>query len=317
MEGTMHGHTPTTPVSREELKLRLIEYLNQNPQTQVALYSDSGVTHYMEGTMHGHTPTTPVSREELKLRLIEYLNQNPQTQVANVIGFGIEQRIGRRLSEQESQMALELIHEFVVTNILMTGANRQSLGWPWLSVTTHGREILAKGGPPVYDYDGYIADLKARVPDLDDAVERYVGESLRTYQGNSYLASMAMLGCASERSIRLLFDAYVEAIDKEVNSNKLRSKLDGRDISRAYAEFRKSFNSTRVQVHDSAIVNDFDVHVEGVFHFIRLLRNSIVHPSGVPTITSAIIYSNLQQFSQYVETIFRLVSYYKANPVSV
>src|SRR5215211_4738684 len=268
--------------------------------------------------MYGNASPTPLSREELKLMLIEHLKQSPRTQVANILGsYGVEQQIHRELTDQESQTALELIHEFIVTNIVMTSADRYNTGWPWLSVTAHGKEVLAKSGPPVYDYDGYMADLKKRVPDLDTVVEQYIGESLRTYQGNSYLASMAMLGCASERSIRLLFDAYVEAIDKEVNSNKLRSKLDGRDISRAYAEFRKSFNSTRVQVHDSAIVNDFDVHVEGVFHFIRLLRNSIVHPSGVPTITSAIIYSNLQQFSQYVETIFRLVSYYKANPVSV
>jgi hypothetical protein len=281
------------------------------------LYSDSGVTHYVKGAMHGNTHTTPLGREELKLNLIEYLKQNPQTQVANIMGSGIEQRIGRHLSDQESHVVLELIHEFIVTNILMISADRYNTGWPWLSVTAHGKEVLAKGGPPVYDYDGYMAYLKGRVPDLDDVVERYVGESLRTYQGNSYLASMTMLGCASERSMRLLFDAYVEAIDKEANRSKLKSRLAGRDISRAYEEFRKSFITTRGQVRDSTIVNDFDVHVDGVFHFIRLLRNSIVHPSGVPTITSAIIYSNLQQFSQYVETIFDLVSYYKSNTISL
>jgi|SRR5215211_1752147 len=267
--------------------------------------------------MYDNNPTTPLSREELKLNLIEYLKQTPQTQVANIMSFGIEQRIHRQLSHEESHVVLELIHEFIVANILMTSADRNNTGWPWLSVTTHGKEVLAKGGPPVYDYDGYMADLKARVPDLDEAVERYVSESLRTYQGNAYLASMAMLGCASERSMRLLFDAYVEAIDKEVNRRKVKSRLDGRNISRAYAEFKKYFDSTRAQVQDETIVNDFDVHVDGVFHFIRLLRNSIVHPSGVPTITNAIIYSNLQQFSQYVETIFRLVAYYKSNAVTV
>jgi hypothetical protein len=163
--------------------------------------------------MNSNTPTAPLSREQLKLRLIEYLKQNPRTQVANILGLGVEQRISRSLSQQESQMVLELIHEFIVTNILMTSIDRHNLGWPWLSVTTHGMEILAKSGPPVYDYDGYIADLKARVPNLDAVVEQYVSESLRTYQGNSYLASMAMLGCASEKVMRLLFNAYVAAID--------------------------------------------------------------------------------------------------------
>ena len=61
----------------------------------------------------------------------------------------------------------------------------------------------------------------------------------------------------------------------------------------------------------------FDVHVDGVFTFIRLLRNSIVHPTGVPNITSAVVYSNLQQFSQYVETVFKLISYYGRNKIEV
>ncbi len=267
--------------------------------------------------MYNNTSPTPLSKEEAKLRLIEHFKRYPQTQIANIMAHGVEQPIGRALSTQESQMVLELIHEFTVTNIVMPAADRHNAGWPWFSVTAHGREVLEGGGPPVYDYEGYIADLKTRVPDLDSVVERYVSESLRTYQGNSYLASMAMLGCASERAMRVLFDAYVAAIDKEANRNKLKSRLEGRDISRAYVEFRKSFDTTRAQVHDSTIADDFDVHVDGVFHFIRLLRNSIVHPSGVPTITGAIIYSNLQQFSQYVETIFRLVSYYKGSTVSV
>jgi hypothetical protein len=268
--------------------------------------------------VQNNTSSDALSKEEIKFRIIEHFKQYPQTQIANIMGFGLEQSIGRSLWPQEEQLALELIHEFIVTNIVMTSADRHNTGWPWLSVTTHGREVLEKGGPPVYDYDGYLTDLRSRVPDLDVVVERYVSESLRTYQNNSYLASMAMLGCASERSMRLLFGAYVGAIDKEANSSKLKSRLDGRDISRAYTEFRKSFDSTRAQVHDGAIVNDFDVHVEGVFHFIRLLRNSIVHPTaGIPRITSAVMYSNLQQFSQYVETIFKLISYYEDNPVAV
>ena len=275
------------------------------------------VARFERGAMYSNNASTPLSREEIKLRMIEHFKRHPSTQIANIMAFGVEQPIGRSLSPQESAIVLELIHEFMVTNIVMPAADRYNAGWPWFSVTTHGQEVLGTSGPPVYDYDGYMADLKTRVPDLDGVVERYVSESLRTYQGNSYLASMAMLGCASERSMRVLFDAYVGAIDKEANRDRLKSRLEGRDISRAYAEFRKSFDTTRPQVHDSTIVNDFDVHVDGVFHFIRLLRNSIVHPSGIPAVTSAIIYSNLQQFSQYVETIFRLVLYYKSNTVSV
>jgi len=86
--------------------------------------------------MYSDSPATPLGRDELKFRLVEYLKQHPRTQVANIMGLGIEQSIGRDLSEQESQTVLELIHEFIVANIVMTSASRHSTGWPWLSVTS-------------------------------------------------------------------------------------------------------------------------------------------------------------------------------------
>ena len=268
--------------------------------------------------MHrGGTAGPSLSREDLKFRLVEYLKSQQTTQWENIVQQGIEEPIGRGLRTQESRELLELVHEFTVANILMPSVDRFNAGWPWMSVTTHGREVLNRGGPPVYDYEGYMADLRSRVPDLDGSVALYVGESLRTYQGNSYLASMTMLGCASERTMRLLFDAYIGAIGEERNRQKLRSRVNGRDISRAYEEFKRSFDSTRSQLQDAGVVNDFDVHVDGVFTFIRLLRNSIVHPTGVPNITSAVVYSNLQQFSQYAETVFKLISYYGRNKIEV
>lgn len=266
--------------------------------------------------MYGSSTSPLLSREELKIRLIEHLRNRPQTQWEN-IAADVERSAGRRLSIQESTILLELVHEFTSANIVMPFIDRHNVGWPWMSVTAHGREVLGSSGPPIYDYEGYLADLRSRVPDLDETVAVYVGESLRTYQTNSYLASMVMLGCASERAMRTLFDAYTGAIDNARNQEKLRQRLNGRDISKAYDEFRRSFDTTRSQVQDPDIVNDFDVHVEGVFSFVRLLRNSIVHPTGVPNITSAVVYANLQQFSQYTETVFKLISYYRDNNIAV
>src|SRR5690606_16886774 len=148
------------------------------------------------------------------------------------------------LSAREELLVLEIVHELLNANILMPAMNRNNVGWPWLGLTEHGRELLKQSGPPVYDYDRYLAELKQRVPFLDPVVERYLGESLRTYQSNAYYAAMAMLGCASERAIRLLIEAYLGAIDDTTNREKLRSRINRRDVSTAYEEFRKSFDST-------------------------------------------------------------------------
>ena len=112
-------------------------------------------------------------------------------------------------------------------------------------------------------------------------------------------------------------NSYIESIEDSTNREKLRSRMASRDISTAYDKFKQSFDTTRNQVTSQRVVRDFDAHVDGVFNFIRLLRNSIAHPAAVPNITSALVYSNLQQFSYYIETVFKLIAYYRENKTKV
>ena len=258
----------------------------------------------------------PVDRDTLKLLFIEHLRKEPKTQVGNVME-ALKEALKRPLTAPETMATLELIHEFTVANIIMPAMDRWNAGWPWIGLTSHGHEVLSKQGPPVYDYEGYLRELRSRVPSLDAVVELFLGESLRAYQFNLYHTSMVMLGCASERAIRLLMSAYAAAIDKEQSRKQLESKLSGRDISKAYEEFKKSFDSTRSQIQPGQFAKEYDTHVDAVFTFIRLLRNSIVHAQEMPNITAAVVYSNLQQFSYYLETIYGLISYYNSHPVRV
>lgn len=258
-----------------------------------------------------------IERSELRNLLLDHLRANPRTQVGNILQFGIEEKIGRSLSESESQLAIEMLHELTVSNIIMPASDRHNTGWPWFAVTSHGRELLSQAGPPVYDYDGYMVELSKTVPNLDSLVVRYVGESLRAFQANLYLASMAMLGCASERAITLLIESYVGAIDGDANQAKLRQRISGRDVSSAYERFRESFVSVRRQINAPDLIRDLDDHIGGMFAFIRLLRNAIVHPSALPNITNALVYANLQYFAYYVSTIFGLILYFEHNKVTV
>jgi hypothetical protein len=167
----------------------------------------------------------------------------------------------------------------------------------------------------VYDYDGYLADLRNRTS-LDHIVEAFVSEALRAYQRNLYLASVAMLGCASERAIWLLINTYLAAISEVANRDKLRSRISSRDISVAYKRFRESFDSVRPQLPTS-LHADFDVHIDAVFQFTRLLRNSVLHPSTLPSITHAVAYATLQQFSYYLPTLNLIVEHLTVNAVKV
>ena len=253
---------------------------------------------------------------QIKQALIEVLKQNPKTQVQSIMG-GVEQKINRHLTKEDEHIILELIHEFSTSNIIMPAMDRYNAGWPWFGVTKHGQKILSESGPPVYDYEGYLSLLKGKIKNIDQIILMYLSESLRTFQFNLYHSSMVMLACCSERAILLLIDSYINSIDDESNRNKLISKTSKRDISTKYSEFKKSFDSVKKKFAITGISNDFDLHVESIFNFVRLLRNSIVHPDSLPKITSAIAYSNLQQFIYYIETIYKLIEYFSSNKITV
>jgi hypothetical protein len=259
--------------------------------------------------------TAEMTREELKTRILDYLKSDGGSQYENLRQFGLEQSINRPLTHDEDEMILEILHEFHTANILMPAYNRSNTGWPWFGLTAHGRQVLAAAGPPVYDYDGYLRDLRARAT-IDPIVEVFLSEALQAYQRSLFLAAVAMLGCASERAIWLLMNAYVDAIAEESNREKLRTRIASRDISYAYKRFRESFDSTRNQL-SPALSADFDVHVDAVFQFARLLRNSVVHPSTLPSISHAVAYASLQQFSYYLPSLSKIIEHVSNHPITV
>lgn len=260
---------------------------------------------------------TNLNRDELTRLILEYLRHEPGTQFENLLQIGIERVIERQLSHLESQEVLEILHEMMNSNIIMPSRDRGNHGWPFFSLTSYGNDVINRIGPPVYDFQGYIRDINARVQNIDDILITYLSESLRSFHSNLYISSMVMLGCASERAIRLLVNSYINAIDGAKNKNNLQSRINNSDISKIYEEFRKSFNSTRVQITNQELVRDIEIQIDGIFNFIRIIRNTIVHPNAMPNITNAMVYANLQQFSYYIEKIYGLMSYYSTNQIHV
>jgi hypothetical protein len=138
----------------------------------------------------------------------------------------------------------------------------------------------------------------------------------RRYQRNLYLASVAMLGCASERAIWLLINAFLDAVSDTKNRDRLRSSISGREISTAYKRFRASFDSVRGQL-PSSLHAEFDVHIDAVFQFTRLQRNAVLHPSTLPSVTHAVAYASLQQFSYYLPTVGKVIAHLAGHPITL
>src|SRR5690606_23672106 len=126
---------------------------------------------------------------------------NPQTNE-----WAIQTEIDTRLKE--------VIWDLILARVLVPGYSNPSgseSGWPFLSITDHGRTVIVSQEPVPYDPDGYLARLQERTGGLSEAVEAYLAESLTTFRTNCTMASAVMLGAASEMVFLELCDAITQS----------------------------------------------------------------------------------------------------------
>lgn len=131
------------------------------------------------------------------------------------------------------------------------------------------------------------------------------------------LGAAFMLGAASEKSVNVLIDSYLAAIDDESNRTKLTGRINNRMISNRYEEFKKSFAGCNPKPTDPVINQDLTQILDGCFHFCRITRNEVGHPHIVPDLDAGVILANLGQFVTYVERIYKLAGFFRSTRITV
>src|SRR5262249_39017414 len=142
--------------------------------------------------------------------------------------------------------ALKAVVSNIVWDLIVEGALRPGVGdgdhegFPFIHVTEFGKERIADPASPL-DPDGYMKGLLAKVPNADPTIVDYIGESQRTFRIDCRLASTITLGCASEKALLLLIDAYAGALANPVNFQTEQNKC--RTIKQKHDSFMKRFDS--------------------------------------------------------------------------
>ncbi len=139
-----------------------------------------------------------MDREEIRNRIFNYLKQQ--------LSFGDDP--SRRLKiqmgdigalfrkETESLLACkqddllsvarEIVHELMNNGALYPGQHGQVQGsdfFPWLTITEYGKELLMSEDWLPYDPEGYLKELKNKVPKIDGVTLAYIGESVEAFRG--------------------------------------------------------------------------------------------------------------------------------------
>ena len=255
-----------------------------------------------------------IDRQTIRNEIINYLKTNPDTQLLH-IAHHIGQRLGVDVKERFRKEIFEEIHLLLLNNILMIGHNYAQWEHPWLELTEYGRRCIEEGSVIPLDPEGYITQVLKELPKTDSVVMDYLKESITAFNRDLILSSTITLGVASEQAMLILMESFSNYISNSQQFKTIEDKLEGEDsIFRKYKVFKESLIQLPKNVRISFPQN-FDVHIDTLFNFIRLNRNETGHPLGGGK-DKNIQAANLQAFRSYLVDIYTLIDYFEHNSLA-
>jgi hypothetical protein len=196
-------------------------------------------------------------------RFVEYANNNRQPQV---LAFHVT----------------EVFWQLLIEGIVAPGMNSSNQNLPWFHVTEYGKKVLAEEAGHPHDEAGYLARVRARVPEPDPTVLAYLVAALTTFRRGTPVASTVMLGIAAERVFLMVCDSLLAAL---------------RDPGE--------------QAALGGILQRFPMKP-----FLRTQRNDLGHPRDLPPdVDREDAFANLQMFPRYYQIAEELRRFLAANHV--
>lgn len=180
-------------------------------------------------------------------------------------------------------------------------------------ITEYGLQVLSAGKPIPHDPDGYLSYLKGEIPNIDNVIFSYVSESINAYNHHLLLSATTAIGCASEKAILLLIDAYIPFLSSQQERDSFIKRTKGRFIKTQFEEFQKSLGGRKGEI-DKELIDGIDIIISGVFELLRQNRNSTGHPTG-KTMSRENVFASLQVFVAYCKRIYALIDFFYKNKV--
>jgi len=151
-------------------------------------------------------------------------------------------------------------------------------------LTQYGLDILTDttNRIQVHDPDGYLANFLNADPQPDPEMMRYLEECVSVFRGGHFLATIVLLGIASERLIEVLAENLRDTLGDPRGTEWFEKRYrNRRDISARF----KALSATLMGEYADGLNREklkdaFNGVVTLTFDQIRNARNDIAHPSG-------------------------------------
>jgi len=219
------------------------------------------------------------------------------------------------IKKTSSDRITSLLWELVNQNILYPIINNGNIAY---GLSEYGKRVAKSMAPIPHDPDGYLALLKKNIPQIDNVVYRYVQESIYTYNMNLLLSSMTSIGCAAEKSLLLLIEAFSNYIPRENEQKSFLTKTKDRFVKTQFEIFRKSLDGYKgnIEKENKDLTDGIDIVISGLYELLRQNRNSTGHPTG-KEINREEVFACLQVFIPYCKRVYDLIDYFNAKALTL
>jgi len=212
-------------------------------------------------------------------------------------------------------LAQDVLWEFMIQGIIGPGLNVDNPNLPFFHITEYGKKVLAGGEFLPHDTTGYLERFHNEITNPDPTVESYLSESLNCFTRNNLIASVIMLGIASERTFLLLCGSLLDSLADTTEKLKFQKILDQRAIK---PKMDWVFNKIQAIQSKSPrpLPDNVNIMLASIFDFIRCQRNDLGHPQEKPPkVTREDAYVNLRIFPSYFKMLNQVINYLTNNKV--
>lgn len=179
--------------------------------------------------------------------------------------------------------------------------------------TSRGLDVLSSTGDQiqVYHPEGYLAMFQASNPLPDVEMMRYLTECVQVFRDHHLLATVVLLGAASERLVEVFAEYLRDALGTTAQGDVwFKDYSNKRTIIQKFDTVEK-----KLMQHFGKLVYDRDIgNIKLVFETIRTIRNDIVHQHNYqPTWNE--VNGLLHNFVLYFKNVSRVINVLLANPL--
>jgi hypothetical protein len=258
----------------------------------------------------------------LKAEILAFLRLHPQGFLAfdkdySQVFRHLEERKLNPTLREDSWTVHRIFHELYLDRVIVTGRGFGQKGdaadmcWPAYSLSPFGHKLLAQSEYMPYDPDGYLASLQRNVPGVNQVVLRYLEESLACFRTGCLLASAVTLGCAAEKIILELVDAFGAALanpsDCAAFANDTKMWMIGPKFDALWKWLEPRSGSL-----PRALKDGLERKLLQAFDVIRTTRNKAGHPTDA-TVEREDMHANLLLFPMCCARAYGLIEYFGNN----